>query len=242
MSEEGKSWVELSKKRDELEGTRIISLIKHLATSQYALNRNHDELIGLINRYEHDLEIWAIKNRPMLEALQKEFLRLLHNYLSSIFSLIEHTYAFRNDLNNPELDSFYDDKLKELKINDSIMFLKDLRIFTQHYKLPFVTAKLSFTAINGKNGEGVSEQKLTLNKDILLKWGNLNPISKAFLDKQDKEIDIKKVIEEHREKIKEFYDSFYNKASKLYDKEIIELVNLEKEMYQLQEKMESRGK
>lgn len=240
MSEEGKSWIDLAEKRDQLEGTKIIRLIEHLATSQYTLNRNYHELMGLINSYESDWKIWAVENRPELEALQREFLRLLHNFLSSIFSLVEHTYAFRKDLDNSELDSFYNEKLKELRVNECIIFLKDLRIFTQHYKLPFVTAILSFKATNSKKGEGISEQKLILDKDNLLKWTRWSSTSKAFLDAQDKEIDVKKIIEEYQALIKNFYDQFYNKAAKLYEKEIMELFNLEKEMYELQEKIDSR--
>lgn len=229
MSEEGKRWIELAEKRDQLEGTKIIGLIEHLATSQYALNRNYHELMGLINSYESDQEIWAVENRPKLKALQREFLRLLHNFLSSIFSLVEHTYAFRKDLDNSELDSFYYEKLKELRINECITFLKDLRIFTQHYKLPFVTATLSF-----KKEGNISEQKLILDKDNLLKWTRWSSTSKIFLDAQDKEIDVKKIIEEYQALIEKFYDQFYNKAAKLYEKEIMELFNLEKKMFELQ--------
>jgi len=239
---DGKSWIELAKKRDKLEGTRIIGLIKHFATSQYTFNRNYNELIALINSYESDLDIWALKNRQKLEGLQREFLRLIHNFLSSIFSLVEHTYAFRKDLDNQELNKFYDEKLKELRLNECITFLKDLRTYTQHYKLPFVSAKLSFTATNPKKGEGVSEQKLILDKDNLLKWERWNSSSKKYLKKQDKEIDIKNIVEEYHSLIKTFYDQFYNKTAKLYEKEIMELFKLEKEMFELQKEIDKKGK
>ncbi len=231
----GQSWVELAKQRDKLVGTEIVGKIKHLATSQYALNINHNDLLSLINSYEADWKIWALENRPKLEALQREFLRLLHNYLSSIFSLIEHTYAFRKDLNNLELDRFYDEKLKELRVNESITFLKDLRTFTQHYKLPFVTARLSFTATNPARGEGISEQKLILDKNNLISWDRWCADSKTFLNKQEKEINIKILIKEYQKLIEDFYDLFYNKVATLYEKEIMELFNIEKEMFSLQE-------
>lgn len=240
MSEEGIRWIELAEKREQLEGTKIIMLIEHLATSHYILNLNYHELRGLIDSYESDRKIWNVENRPKLEALQREFLRLLHNFLSSIFSLVEHTYAFRKDLDNSELDSFYNEKLKELRINECITFLKDLRTFSQHYKLPFVSATLSFTASDSKKGDGITEQKLSLDKDNLLKWTRWSSPSRAFLRSQDDKIDIKKIIEEYQALIRNFYNQFYIKAVKLYEKEIMELFNLEKEMYELQEKTDSR--
>lgn len=242
MSNAGKDWVDLAKRRDKLEGTRIVDMIKNLALSQYILNRNYNDLIEIFNYYQKDKEIWDIKNRPKLGALQKELLRLVHNYLASIYSLVEHTYVFRGKLNNKEFENFCNEKINKLKTDISITFLKDLRVYTQHYKLPFLEASISFKMINSKKREAISEQNLFLDKEQLLKWDRWSSISKSYLNKQDDKIDIKIVIQEHQKIIKNFYGLFYNKIAKLYEKEIMELSNLEREMFDLESQLIQRNR
>jgi hypothetical protein len=53
----GKKYIELLDAREKLEGTRIFRMLLNLATSQYAVNRNYQELSSAINKCESDLEI-----------------------------------------------------------------------------------------------------------------------------------------------------------------------------------------
>jgi len=233
----GESWLDLIKKRDRLAGTEIINKIRSLGTTQYGLNRNYEELQGLINFYEKSLKIWAVENRPQLDALQREILRLLHNYLASIYSFIEHTRKFLKDINNKKFNQYYEGILKTLKTNGSVMFLGELRVYAQHYELPFTTASISFKAAEGNKKGGTSEQKLSINTSSLLKWKGWGKASREFLKKEGKEIDIKKVTKEYQKLITEFYDKFYKEISQIYKKEILELAKVEKKIFELQEKI-----
>jgi len=238
--EDGKKWIDLIHKLESLEGNKILSKIKHLAISQFTLNRNYQELDSLIKGYEKDLSIWSIDNRAKLDLIQREFLRLLHNYLSSIFSLVGHTYAFRDDISNENIEKFILDEINRFKEDSSLVFLKDLRTYTQHYKLPFSTASLSFKSVS--QGRGISEQKLELNLDELSKWSKWTKKSKEFLETQDKKIDIKKVIDFYQKNITDLYKSIYDKIIKVYEKELEEYINLEREIFLLQQKMDKERK
>lgn len=232
MQSEGKRWIELFHQRETLEGTKIVRLLKHLATSQYVLNANYQQLYNLIISYEQDLFIWAVENRPRLGAFQKEFLRLLHNYLASIFSLIEHTRKFCKDLNNQEFEKNYRIELKELKINNCIRFLKDLRTYTQHYKLPFVSATFSFKATSPK--KGTVKQKLILHKNGLLEWEKWSSESKEYMKKYGEKIDLKLIVSQYQQLITRFYKHVYKRVIELYSEEIQEFLKIESELIKLQ--------
>lgn len=232
----GKSWVELFHKRESLRGTEIVRMMKHLALSQYILNRNYQELYNVINSYEKDQSIWHVKNRPKLEALQKEFLRQLHNYLASILSLIDHTRAFCKNLDNQQFSKDNDEKIENIKNNKSAKFLKDLRNYTQHHELPsvFATVEVTKSDVDGEK----EEKKFTLKIQDLLKWDNWSSLSQTFIEEHQKEIDLKTVIEEYQKLITKFYQWFYKRVVELNSEEIEELRKVESEMYKLEKGLE----
>ena len=50
--EDGEKNLNLIEKRESLEGTRIFRMLLNLATSQYAVNRNYQELIKVLDFLE----------------------------------------------------------------------------------------------------------------------------------------------------------------------------------------------
>ena len=119
-------------------------MIINLASSHYAVNKNYQELLNAIISHEGNLKIWDVNNRRMLNAFLIEVSRLLHNYLSSTFSLIRHNVKLCKDLNCPELDEEYSEKVKALKEKQVVVFVYDLRTFAQHVGLPLLVAQISF--------------------------------------------------------------------------------------------------
>lgn len=227
MSRNKHDLLELYKKREKLEGTKIIRRTRHLANSQYIVNSNYKDLTKAFKHYDHNLSLWAIKDRLKFEAFIREFLRLLQNYLSSIYSLIQHTVVFYKDLNNPKLNKDYAKKLKDLRSNNCIQFVRDLRTYATHRELPFVTAKLSFTTINRETGEGKIETKLLLSKEELSKWKGWKNTSKIYINQYQGDIDLRTLTNEYHNLISKFYDWFYKRVIVLYKKEIKELHLLE---------------
>lgn len=238
----GKKWLELVNKLESSEGNKILGGLKHLATSQYAFNRNFDELIRLIKIFEEDLSIWSVENRNKLDALQREFLRLLHNYLSSAFSLIQHTYVFKDSLKNDELKRFYSEVSKNFKVDEIMVLIQDLRIYTQHYKLPFSKASISFTRIDKDMSKGmVSKQELLLDRKELLKWKRWAPLSKKYLANQVKDIKLKDLVIDYYNKIQTFYGDLYSKVLSLYKREVEESSAIEGKIIKLQKEMDNKS-
>ena len=238
----GKRWLELVNKLESLEGNKILGKLKHLSISQYTFNRNFSELINLIRIYEKDLSIWSIENRQKLDALQREFLRLLHNYLSSVYSLIQHTYVFRDNLKNDEFKKLYEEEAKKFKVDEIMTFIQDLRTYTQHYKLPISKASISFERIDKDiNKEMISKQELLLDKKELLKWEKWTAPSKKYLSNQTKDIKLKDLITDYYDKIQAFYLDLYKKVSLLYEKEIKEYLITEREIIEIEKTVDNKN-
>jgi hypothetical protein len=240
MSERAKLWIELIKKRDQLEGTKITYKVMNLQNSQYILDKNYEDLLNLIEDYEKDLNLWSIEYRDKLDSLQKEMLRLLHNYSLSIFSLIEHTRNFLRDLNNEKLSEGHKLLVKELKIDEKSLFIQELRNFVQHYKLPFISARMLVTVLN-QTGKGIYKQDILLDKTNLLDWKGWSRESRSYLENKKENIDLKEVVEIYHKWVKSFYTCFYELIKRLYAREINELIHLEDQIMILQKGMEDKS-
>lgn len=73
--------VALAEKRENLQGMKIYRMLMNLVTTNYAVNRNYQELSKAIPSYEGNIAIWDIKKRNELHQFLREISRLLHNYL-----------------------------------------------------------------------------------------------------------------------------------------------------------------
>lgn len=227
----GKRFIELIKKREKLEGTRIIGLVLHLVTSQYAVNRNYQELSKAISWYEGDFSIWDVRDSGKLEAFRREFLRLTQNYLASTYSLIKHTEIFRDKLDNLKLTEEYSLRLAELRNNICIKFVRELRNYSQHLRLPMTSAKLSITKNGQQNSNVKVERRMVLIREELMKWDGWCKDSRKYIESQ-KEIDLKPVFAEYQALIKGFYDWLYRRVGELYHSQVEEFFRIERELSQ----------
>lgn len=195
--------------------------------------RNYQELENQIIPYEKDIGIWEITKRDKLQAFLRELSRLIHNYLSSTFSLISHSSNFCEQLHNKNLRKEYDEMVAKLKFYDCYHFVKDLRRFNQHIGLPIIAAQLS---MHPKDSNGF-QSRILFAKKTLLNWDGWTSGSKNYL-KRHEEIEVKTVFSEYQGLIKEFYDWFYKKVSSVYVNELNEFFYNESEigrLWQLQE-------
>jgi hypothetical protein len=229
---EGKRFIDLLQKREMLKGAKVFGMLLSLATSQYAVKRNYHELSTALDKYEGNLDIWAVEKRALLNAFLKEFSRLLHNYLSSIYSLIQHTQQFRKELGHSELNKDYYEKLKDLQSNNCVKFVRDLRTYSQHIGLLIISANLSFTRTDREAGEGKIEHKILLEKKDLMKWKKWHRNSRRYINSHEK-IDLKIALGEYQTLIKDFYQWFYKRVMELYSKELKELAEIDSELARL---------
>lgn len=223
----------LARMHEKLKGTEIMTNLHHLATSDFIVRRNYQELLNGIKRFEADITIMYLKNVRRFEFASKEITRMLHNYLASIKSLIDHTTRFKRNLKNPKLDSEYLRKVRKLTSNECAVFIKQFRNYIQHYELPLISAHLTVTRKKPEKPDFEEDLRLLLNKEDLLKWDKWNQSSKNYINKFD-ELKLGEIFEEYEAFNNEFYEWFYNNVIELYKNEIEELRKLEMEMEELE--------
>ena len=229
--ENGKKFIELLDKRQNLEGTKVVNILLNLSNSNYTVARNYQELTKIIVTYEKNLSIWDVKNRPKLDSLMREFSRCLHNYLSSVYSLIQHTFIVKSNLDRIKTCEEFTKKVRILSDNSCITFVKDLRTYSQHIKLPIISSSISISK-NKTNGKNIVKKKILLQKQDILQWTNWSKSSKDYINSK-KELEFKNILSEYEKLNREFFNWFYNEATKLYSPELEEYANLEKELSRL---------
>ena len=93
--------LELVGQDDKLEGGRVLSLLYSLAESLQILRGNYSELFKAMEDFEREIDVPTdmltldVDKYQRLNGFLIDFSRLLHNYLSSVYSLKEHTNFFR---------------------------------------------------------------------------------------------------------------------------------------------------
>lgn len=164
-----RNWTDFYRQLHKSPGARIFHALLNWADSQYAVNANYKELLDLIRSYKRHLSIW--KDPSKIQSFRKEFLRRLHNYLASTYSLVQHTEVFTGHLRSEEAEKcFRVEKEKLERKNKCARFIRDLRAYAQHYRLPIVSATFGFRVLHPKNRKVEFEQKLLLDKNDMLKW------------------------------------------------------------------------
>ncbi len=145
----GKERSKLLKRRENHPGLIIINEIYYLDTTRYILNTNHEVLMQYLDVIEKDFTLLAQDNILRFRETIREVTRLLHNYISSVLTSIDHTRNFVNKINQEELTEYYQNAVQELTKNPCSKFVKQLRIYIQHRKLPTTKGELTLTKIHG---------------------------------------------------------------------------------------------
>jgi hypothetical protein len=232
-------WATLDEMRETLYGTKVCQMLSSFRSTHYAVNKNYQELSLVIARYESDQTFWSTLKRNDRIVFFREFSRLLHNYLSSAFSLICHNMRFRN--NYPRISEEYKQKLDDLLKNDCCPFMRGLRNITQHIELPDLVAHFSREGINQP-----VKQSIVLKKENLLLRGKDFPhaIRDGFerYIRANKEIDLKIALSRYQCLLEDFHNWFYHRIKQLYARELKEYATISKEIRKLQLELSPKTK
>lgn len=203
---------------EKLKGFSIHLKLRGLGFSKVILDRNYICLLNLQKYFIEHRELIYVKNRDKLENFEIEFMRLLHNYLGTVKSLIDHTRVLKKKL---ELDSnfeeIYEKKRKQYLDSDTIYFIQNLREYCQHYQILPVGFSVQ---IKDKDADEIIT--LMISKSSLEEYDGWNSHSKKILNEFPQEIDIFKLMSEYQFSVNEFYKWFLSYIENLFKKELSE--------------------
>jgi hypothetical protein len=216
----GINFIELVRELEVMPEHQRLQKIKHFGVSLHIFQHNYYELIQHLNFHNTpklSLKLMGQDNRHLLHAYQIEITRFLHNYIASSLSLIDHTRNHYRELyGKNELFPDYQIEIDKRFVNFPLsVFVKDLRQFFQHFQMPGLSSKLKYT-------RGASDfiMSINLTLDDLNKFSGWKAKSKEYLASFEKEIDLKKLIEEYHKHVSDFYNWFIKRQNEIHAEDI----------------------
>lgn len=191
-----------------------------LSQSIYVFDKNFIELERLLNFLANDSRansLFWLRNQDKLQEIDREIIRLLHNFVASALSLIDHTRRLYNKLYQ-DTGHFpdYSEKMQITFANDPLsQFVRDLRRYCQHYKAP----DISFVARAVNLQDGLT-RSVELPLESLQEFTDWSALAKKYLKGLDSGVDILQIAAAYRNKVIGFYEWFQKRQFEIHDTEI----------------------
>lgn len=216
-------WQEFQKLIEEIEnspGQKVIEEVDRLKRGLRMVKRNKDELIKVAQVLKQPMavpKLWSINQRDALHVLMEEVGRLLHNFLSSVFSLVDYMRSHRKHLYlNSEFDQEIEAEIQKRFINDDDhLIAQGLRNYILHVNFPPVGATVRYVA-----GDKDYNSSFNMSIESLLKWDEWNGKQKEALARMGNEIDILSFSEQYFKKVESFYIWLWSRQEEIHKKEI----------------------
>jgi hypothetical protein len=190
--------------------------------------RNTAELLSVIVAPDRDpglaIAIMEVeqKNRTR-ETYYDDLFRCLHNYLSILKTLVDHTRNFLKEYQGTGFAQEYESRKAQIAGVAVVIFLQKIRNYILHYRVPpfLITHSL-------KGNPVVSSFRVTLNVETLLMWHDWSPAAKNFM-KSHEEIDLLDCIKEYSNLISDLYEWFFRQLYVVHAVDIEEAKRLEQQ-------------
>ncbi len=209
-------------------GTRILNELRAYGTCIRILGGNGLQLRMLIKTLEDPSDPAGIRSydrRSHCHNLLGETVRLFHNFLTSISTLIDHT---RNLMKRDFIQANHANEYQAL-VNTTFAtdpfakFMQDFRDYVTHRAIPIV----GLTTRIGKQDDCISEVEIDLKE--LADWRGWTGPSRAFIATQGERIRLLKLIDDYEFKAKGFNDRFGELFNKYYQPQITPALTLMRE-------------
>lgn len=219
----------------ECEGEKISHKIEELHATFFIFSENRKQLLTAIRAFEYPpniTTIWRMENRLALRRLHEEIARLLHNYLASAATLIDHTRIFAHDLYQDK--PFYEEY--KTKIDDTFKtselagFIKGLRNWMLHKGLAPTVAKLS--------GGGMTTSPLStivLSYEKLKTWDRWDTRAKAYIANLNSDPKLHTLVSSYGSLVESFYEWLENRIQEIHASAFQELDELQAQLRTIQD-------
>lgn len=198
------SMLEIQKELLAMDEWKVLARIRHFNMSIRLLERNADELLKIITFLTDDpnsLHLTNVKRRVDLDSAFEDVIRLLHNFVASVLSLVDHTRVFYRELyeKTAKFPDYNAEITKRLAEAPLVQFVLRLRQFSQHYRLP----EIGFT-LNYNHETGITRY-LYLVKSDLQSFDGWNAPAKIYLNSAPDQIGIRETVTSYLNEIRDFY-------------------------------------
>jgi hypothetical protein len=188
-----------------LPGTKILQEISTFNDSLLILNQNFLEIEKHTKNFFHQ----GKTINPNLETK-----RVIHNYLASVVSLIDHTRVFVNSLHHEKEFIEYQQVIDETFIKNPLCnFVKDFRQYIQHYKIPDVSYQTNALSLKSK-------WSIRIRTEELESFSGWKKDSKRFLKDNYPKVDLLETLKSYQEIVTKFYEWLTIRQKEIFADEI----------------------
>lgn len=197
---------------EALPGTRLKQDLDALNRCSYIIGENGKELAAHVGRFLTSQQ--HVNNLP--DQYVNELVRLLHNYLASVTSLIDaqrvvmrHRWPSEKKGVYSEFETKdYDERRRSTFETGESEFMVKLRNYCTHYSVPLPSLG---TAVSWQDGGPVLQvNTLQLDRELLLRWDGWGGPGRAYLERQAVHFDLAPIIERYMKSVRKFYEWFWN--------------------------------
>lgn len=224
-----------------LPGYRLKEDLDALNRCSYTFGRNAEDLANHVGRF---LRSATLNARELSDDYVNELVRLLHNYLTSVTSLIDaqrvvmrHRWPTERDKaercpackralpGKQGLSEFetkdYADQLKKTFETGEAEFMQKLRNYCTHYAIPVPGLGTTMSWQGG--GPVVRVNTLQLDRDALLRWDEWRAAATAYLENQPPRFDFAPIVERYQASARVFFQWFWDEVNARSVEQIDEL-------------------
>jgi hypothetical protein len=197
---------------------QLYAQLQESSASIYTFNKNFLELHNLLSFLSNDPSaehVYDLKNHDKLIDATLEIVRLLHNFLASAKSLVDHTRVLYKELyaTSGKFSEYQARVDRDFKQDPLSSFVQDLRNYYLHIKAPDIEFNFSSSSC--------CDLTITFNllKDNLLTWGRWKQPSKKFLTAIDSKVEILKIASDYKNKVFDFQRWFHTRQEEIHSEE-----------------------
>ena len=204
---------ERDKRMAELEalpGFRLNGDLTTLGRAGHVMSKNADEL----SKHAAKFLQRRTMARDTTDEYANELVRYLHNYLASVYSLIEaqrvvmrHCWGEKSEF---ELGEYTEHRKASFETGEA-EFMTELRNYCTHRSIPLPGISTKFSWVKG--GPTIMENKLTLDRDKLLEWKKWTAPAKEYLKAKDEKFDLLPVLYSYVTTASDFFSWFVNEIN-----------------------------
>jgi len=211
------------------DGWKIEMGTMNLGVSHYIFMSNYNQLKDGLEFFDSKpgSKLWHIKNRDKMQQFKMEIMRLFHNYLASVKSLVEHTRIIIREVHgNNRFSKECDLKIRELFDNSALSrFVQDFRNYILHKGIPLMYAQ-------EKAKESIrfeSTNSLILDLSSLKSWAGWKAKSKEYLDNAKEDINLYDITISYGSLVNDFYTWFSRRQEELFKEQFDQTQKLKDE-------------
>ncbi len=182
---------------------------------------------------DHHLELFYQKNAEKGRQAHREIIRLLHNFVCSAVTLVEHT---RNMVKSNYLGSRINQQFtarvnRDFAENQLTRFVHELRNYFVHKGLPATKNELKLES-NPSNGSDTFNAASSYYLDVaaLSKWDSWTKPAREYLFECGQRIDLKELVRNYAATVEVFQKDLDLLLSVHHERDVLALKSLQEEL------------